>query len=200
MATLARCGREYGRAVNALLRQTPNMLSALRLVAAPVAAVLILGQVNVAAVCVFVFAGLSDALDGYLAKRFALTSRFGAWLDPAADKLLMLASFVTLTMVGAVPLWLTALVIGRDVAIVLGVGLARLLEAPLRIAPLTIGKASTVAQGVYVALILLGLASGRSLPRLEFAGSVAVAILTLSSFFAYAYVWLQAVAAGRRAA
>ena len=186
--------------MNALLRQTPNMLSALRLVAAPVAAVLILGQVNVAAVCVFVFAGLSDALDGYLAKRFALTSRFGAWLDPAADKLLMLASFVTLTMVGAVPLWLTVLVIGRDVAIVLGVGLARLLEAPLRIVPLTIGKASTVAQAVYIALVLLGLASDQSLPRLEFAGSVAVAILTLSSFFAYAYVWLQAVAAGRRAA
>ena len=75
----------------------------------------------VAALCVFVFAGLSDALDGFLAKRFALTSRFGAWLDPAADKLLMLASYVALTMVGAVPLWLTALVIGRDVAIVAGV-------------------------------------------------------------------------------
>ena len=119
--------------MNVLLRQAPNILSALRVVAAPIAAVLILDGIDVAALCVFVFAGLSDAADGYLAKRFALTSRFGAWLDPAADKLLMLASFVTLTMVGAVPLWLTVLVIGRDLAIVLGVGLARLLEAPLRI-------------------------------------------------------------------
>jgi cardiolipin synthase len=186
--------------VNALLRQAPNILSALRLVAAPIAAFLILYGVDVAALCVFVFAGLSDALDGFLAKRFALTSRFGAWLDPAADKLLMLASFVTLSMVGEVPLWLTALVIGRDVAIVVGVGLARLLEAPLRIAPLTIGKASTVVQVVYVALVLLQLAANLSLPRLVFAGTLVVAVFTLLSFFAYAYVWLQAVAAGRRAA
>ena len=186
--------------MNRLLRQTPNILSALRLVAAPIAAVLILHGVDFVAVCVFVAAGLSDALDGYLARRFALTSRFGAWLDPAADKLLMLASFVTLTMVGAVPLWLTVLVIGRDVAIVLGVGLARLLDAPLRIEPLMIGKASTVVQVVYVALVLLGLSVDLSAPRLEFAGSAVVAILTLSSFLAYAYVWLQAVAAGRRAA
>ena len=186
--------------MNALLRQAPNILSALRLVAAPIAAFLILYGVDVAALCVFVFAGLSDALDGFLAKRFALTSRFGAWLDPAADKLLMLASFVTLSMVGEVPLWLTALVIGRDVAIVVGVGLARLLEAPLRIAPLTIGKASTVVQVVYVALVLLQLAANLSLPRLVFAGTLAVAVFTLLSFFAYAYVWLQAVAAGRRAA
>ena len=182
--------------MNVLLRQAPNILSALRVVAAPIAAVLILDGIDVAAVCVFVFAGLSDAADGYLAKRFALTSRFGAWLDPAADKLLMLASFVTLTMVGAVPLWL---IIGRDLAIVLGVGLARLLEAPLRIEPLTIGKASTVVQVVYVALVLLLLATGVSLPRLAFAGTVVVAIFALLSFFAYATVWLQAVAAGRRA-
>ena len=185
--------------MNALLRQTPNILSALRVVAAPIAAVLILDGIDVAAVCVFVFAGLSDAADGYLAKRFALTSRFGAWLDPAADKLLMLASFVSLTIVGAVPLWLTVLVIGRDLAIVLGVGLARLLEAPLQVAPLTIGKASTVVQVVYVALILVLLAADLSLPRLAFAGAVIVAIFTLLSFFTYAAVWLQAVAAGRRA-
>ncbi|MGC9952664.1 MAG: CDP-alcohol phosphatidyltransferase family protein [Rhizomicrobium sp.] len=186
--------------MNALLRQAPNILSALRLVAAPIAAFLILHGIAVAALCVFVFAGLSDALDGFLAKRFALTSRFGAWLDPAADKLLMLASFVTLTMVGAVPLWLTVLVIGRDAAIVVGVGLARLLEAPLQITPLTIGKASTVVQVVYVALVLLQLAADLSLPRLVFAGTVMVAIFALLSFFAYTYVWLQAVAAGRRAA
>ena len=186
--------------MNALLRQAPNILSALRLVAAPIAAVLVLDGIDVAALCVFVFAGLSDALDGYLAKRFALTSRFGAWLDPAADKLLMLASFVTLTMVGAVPLWLTVLVIGRDVAIVLGVGLARLLAAPLQIEPLTIGKASTVVQVAYVALVLLRLAADLSVPRLILAGSVAVAVFTLLSFFAYAKVWLQAVGASRRAA
>lgn len=186
--------------MNGLLRQFPNILSALRLVAAPCTAWLILDHADGAAVCVFGFAGLSDALDGFLAKRFALTSRFGAWLDPAADKLLMLASFVTLTMIGAVPFWLTALVIGRDAAIVLGVLLARALDAPLQIAPLLVGKASTVVQVVYIALVLLLLALDVSLPRVIFAGVIAVAALTLASFFAYAYVWLQAVAAGRHAA
>ena len=185
--------------MNALLRQTPNILSALRLVAAPFAAFLILHDIAVAALCVFVFAGLSDALDGYLAKRFALASRFGAWLDPAADKLLMLASYVSLTVVGAVPLWLTALVIGRDVAIVLGVGIARLMEAPLRIEPLMVGKLSTVVQVLYVAMMLLLLSLNMVQPVLELAGRAAVATLALASFFAYAYVWLQAVAARSRA-
>ena len=64
---------------------------------------------------------------------------------------------------------------------------------------MTIGKASTVAQVVYVALVLVLLAADQSLPRLVFAGAVMVAVFTLLSFFAYATVWLQAVAAGRRA-
>ncbi|MDE2110325.1 MAG: CDP-alcohol phosphatidyltransferase family protein [Alphaproteobacteria bacterium] len=186
--------------MNRLLRQVPNMLSTLRLVAAPCTAALILDHADGAAVCVFGLAGLSDALDGFLAKRFALTSRFGAWLDPAADKLLMLASFVTLTMIGAVPFWLTALVIGRDAAIVTGVLLARLMDAPLQIAPLLVGKASTVVQVAYIALVLILLALNMNLPRIVFTGVVMVAALTLLSFFAYAHVWLQAVAAGRRAA
>ena len=186
--------------MNALLRQVPNILSALRLFAAPVAAYLILHNIAVAALCVFVFAGLTDALDGFLAKSFGLTSRFGAWLDPAADKLLMLASYVALTVVGAVPLWLTALVIGRDIAIVAGVGLARLMDAPLRITPLTIGKVSTVVQILFVTLVLLALAAHPGLGQPIFVGILAVAAVTVLSFFSYAYVWLQAVAAGRRAA
>ena len=181
-----------------LLRQVPNTLTGLRLVAAPIAAHLILERMDLAALCVFGFAGLSDALDGFLAKRFGLTSRFGAWLDPAADKLLMLASFVTLTVIGAVPLWLTGLVVGRDAAIVLGVGLARLLDAPLRVAPLMVGKASTAMQVLYVATVLLLLALDMRRPQLELTGAIAVAVLTVWSFFAYGRVGLQALAARRR--
>ena len=187
------------RAVNALLRQVPNILSALRLFAAPVAAYLILHKIAVAALCVFVFAGLTDALDGFLAKQFALTSRFGAWLDPAADKLLMLASYVALTVVGAVPPWLTALVIGRDIAIVAGVGLARLLEAPLRITPLTIGKVSTVVQVLFVALVLRR--SGRDLAwRDLFRNAGGSGFHGSLVFFLRTMCGLQAVAARRRAA
>jgi len=185
--------------MNALLRQVPNILSALRLVAAPFTAVLVAQRSDVAALCVFGVAGLSDALDGFLAKRYSLTSRFGAWLDPAADKLLMLLSFIALTAIGAVPLWVAALVIGRDAAIVIGIAAAWLMEAPLRIAPLIVGKASTVAQVAYIVLVLLLLALGVSFPLLVSAGNIVVGFFTLWSFFAYGLVWLQAVAAGRRA-
>lgn len=186
--------------MKALLRQAPNILSGIRLALAPVAGWLILHGVDLAALCVFGFAGLSDAADGYFAKRFGLTSRFGAWLDPAADKLLMLISFVTLTIVGAVPPWLTVVVIGRDAAIVAGVLLAKALGLPLEVKPLIVGKASTVVQVLYVAMVLLLLTLQIDRPQLELMGKGAVAALALASFFAYAYVWLMAVAARSRAA
>ena len=186
--------------MKAVLRQAPNILSALRMMAAPVAAWLIYHGEDFAALCVFGFAGLTDAADGFLAKRFGLASRFGAWLDPAADKLLMLACFVTLTVVGAVPLWLTILVIGRDLAIVLGVLLARALDAPLHVAPLLVGKISTVVQVFYIAMVLFLITMNWDRPIVELAGEISVAALTLLSFVAYAQVWLQAVAARSRAA
>ncbi|GAA0542726.1 CDP-alcohol phosphatidyltransferase family protein [Rhizomicrobium palustre] len=181
--------------MSAVLRQAPNILSGLRLVAAPVAAWLILNAYDMAALMVFVFAGLSDAADGYLAKRFGLASRFGAILDPAADKLLMLASFLSLAAVGAVPVWLTALVIGRDLAIVAGVALARLLSIPLEVRPLYVGKASTVIQVVYIALVLLLLTLHEPPPMAEKIGEVSVTVLAVWSFLAYALVWLKAALA-----
>lgn len=175
-----------------LLRQAPNTLSALRLVLAPVAAWLILSGRDVDALCVFGLAGLSDAADGYLAKTFGLASRFGAWLDPIADKLLMLASYLSLTYIGAVPLWLTAVVIGRDILIVLGVAVARLASLPLVVQPLLVGKVSTVLQVLYIALVLLLLTLHEPPAGLERIGEAAVLVLTLWSFLAYAQVWFRA--------
>lgn len=183
--------------MNAVLRQTPNILSAIRLFLAPVAAWLILAHEDFAALCVFGFAGLSDAADGFLAKTFGLSSRFGAWLDPAADKLLMLASFCALTYTGAVPLWLTVLVIGRDIAIVVGVLAARALRLALVVAPLTVGKVSTVVQVLYIAMVLLLLVlpnpASAGLPAIiRRAGEAAVTVLALWSAAAYAQVWFKA--------
>ena len=183
-----------------MLRHLPNLLTALRLCAAPLTALLILNGSDSEALGIFAFAGLSDALDGYLARRFSLTSRFGAYLDPAADKLLMLASFVTLTYIGAVPLWLTVLIIARDLAIVAGVGVAWLFALPLAIEPLLIGKASTVVQVAYVGLVLLLLAFGVDQPGLLMAGTVVTAAVTVASWLGYAQLWLRALALGRRTA
>src|SRR5580700_229026 len=102
-----------------MLRHLPNLLTTLRLAAAPATAgLLVAGHFN-AAFGIFAFAGLSDAADGYLAKRFGLTTRLGRFLDPAADKALMLALFVTLAVVGDVPGWLAIWTVARDGLIVL---------------------------------------------------------------------------------
>jgi len=186
--------------VNSLLRHLPNFLTALRLFAAPLTAYFILNDRDVAALCVFAFAGLSDALDGYLARRLSPGSRFGVYLDPAADKVLMLASFVTLTMIGAVPFWLTALVIGRDIAIVVGVAIAWLFSLPLQIAPLNIGKASTVVQVGFIGLILLLLALNIEQPNVVFGATIATAAVTIASWLAYGQLLVRALAVGRRTA
>jgi cardiolipin synthase len=183
-----------------LLYHLPNLLTALRLFAAPFTAVLILRGSYGLAVAVFAFAGISDALDGYLARRLSPGSRFGAYLDPAADKLLMLASFVTLTMTSAIPFWLTVLIVGRDLAIVTGVALARLLSLPLSITPLGIGKASTVIQVAFVGLVLLLLTFSLAEPRLVLAAAITTAAVTVASWLAYAQLWLRAFALGRRTA
>jgi cardiolipin synthase (CMP-forming) len=184
--------------VMGFLRHLPNTLSALRLIAAPLTAYLILGGYDTAALVVFAAAGLSDALDGYLAKTFSLTSKFGAWLDPAADKLLMLASFLTLSAVGASPWWLAAVVIGRDVVIVAGVIAALAMRAPLEVKPLIVGKVSTVIQVIYVGLLLLLAATNLRAPGLAETGVALVAGFAVGSLLAYAHVWLKAVTAGGR--
>jgi cardiolipin synthase len=183
-----------------LVRHLPNFLTAGRLCAAPLTAYLILKGYDATALCVFAFAGLSDALDGYLARRFEYATRFGAYLDPAADKILMLASFVTLTMINAVPFWLTALVIGRDLAIVLGVGVAWLFSLPLKIEPLYIGKVSTVIQVGYIGLVLLLLALNADQPGLVMAGTIVAASVTAASWLVYGQLLVRALAVGRRPA
>lgn len=175
------------------LRHIPNTLSGLRLMAAPLIAFLVVNGNNHAALVVFALAGLSDALDGYLAKRFSFTSAFGAALDPAADKLLMLASFLSLTHVGAVPLWLTGTVIGRDVAIVVGIAVAKTLNAPLKVAPLFAGKASTAVQVSYVAFELILRSMGAVWPIASAAGDGLVVVFALWSLLAYGRVWIKSI-------
>lgn len=180
------------------LRQLPNFLTAIRILLAPLCAWLVLNGEFFQALLVFVVAGGSDALDGWLARRFGLVSRFGEYLDPVADKLLMLASFLTLTYIGIAPIWLTIIVIARDVAIVLGVGIAQLLNLPVKMEPLAVGKASTVVQVGYVALTLLMLSLHNTQPVLMTTAAVIATAFTLMSWFAYGQLLLKAFILGRR--
>jgi len=184
----------------AVLKHLPNFLSLLRLAAAPLTAWLILAGHDTAAFLLFAAAGLSDGLDGFIARHWRLTSRFGAWLDPAADKLLMLLCFLALLQVGVTPWWLVALVILRDLCIVAGAVLARYFAVPLRVEASLLGKISTAVQIVYIGGCLLLRAFELEAPRLLFAAAFTAAVFTLLSGLGYGASLIRAMTARRHPA
>jgi cardiolipin synthase (CMP-forming) len=137
----------------------PNLITVLRLALVPVMAVCVgAGAYGVAAI-VFLVAGLSDFADGYIARRFAMVSRVGAFLDPIADKLNMFVATVMLAWQGLVPLWLAAAIIGRDVVIVGGAMALRFARGELAIKPTRLSKINTVLEfGVLV--LVMAVAAG----------------------------------------
>ena len=174
-----------------MIRHLPNLLSALRLLAAPLAAWLILKGHDIAALLTFAAAGASDGLDGFIARHWGVTSAFGAWLDPIADKLLMLFCFAALYYAGATPLWLLGLVVARDLAIVLGWLIIRCLSLTMLASPLLIGKFSTLVQILYVFLMLLLLSFDVGAPRLAELAAWGCGLFTVRSGAAYAGVFLR---------
>jgi cardiolipin synthase len=175
------------------IKDVPNLLSALRLLAAPFAAYLIVAGHDTAALLTFAAAGASDGLDGFVARRWGATSRFGAWLDPAADKLLMLLCFTALFAVGAVPLWLLVLVVARDGAIAAGWLLIKLFSLPVAVSTLLVGKFSTAIQVAYIFSALLLLAFDLEAPRLMLAAAWACALFTIASAAAYGGIFLRGI-------
>jgi cardiolipin synthase len=103
---------------------------------------------------VFICAGISDAVDGYLAKRFNWQTELGAYLDPLADKLLIVSIYIALGVRNELPLWLVIAVVSRDILIVAGVLLAWLLDQPFHVKPLGVSKANTAMQIVLAATVL----------------------------------------------
>lgn len=137
-----------------MLRQLPNVITVARLLLVlPVAGAIVQDR-NGLALLLAAVAGVSDALDGWLARQFDWRTRLGAWMDPAADKLLLAAGFIGLSVVGASPWWLTALVLGRDVVIVSGALLYHALRERLVVMPSRISKINTALQIIWVLLVL----------------------------------------------
>lgn len=136
-------------------KDLPNLISILRIILVlPVVWALLSGQFTFALI-LFAVAGFSDALDGFLAKHYHWESRLGSILDPLADKLLLVASFATLTWLNLIPVWLFWLVIGRDILIVTG-GLAyHYLLGQFQLLPTWSSKINTALQIVLVLLVIL---------------------------------------------
>ena len=131
-----------------------NLITLGRLFAVPVTIWLILGDRLAIAFWVFVIAGISDALDGWVAKRYNLITDLGRTLDPLADKALMVAVYVTLGSAGHLPDWLVILVVFRDFAILRGALLAHTQHLDVQFEPVRISKINTVAQIVLAAAVL----------------------------------------------
>ncbi len=169
----------------------PNFISIIRMLLVPLAVWLMLSDAFMLAFFVFISAGISDGLDGYLARRFNWQSELGAYLDAIADKALLVSIYVVLGSLHIIPLWLVILVVTRDMLIVGGVLLSRVLDMPMRVRPLWISKLNTVVQIVFAGLLLLMLGLGTDVQTLLVPGATLVAILTLASGAFYARDWLR---------
>jgi cardiolipin synthase len=172
----------------------PNLISLTRAILVPVVFWLLLTERVQAAFFVFLLAGLSDALDGFLAKRFGWQTELGAYLDPLADKLLVTCIFVAMGVLGELPSWLVIGVVSRDILIVIGVLLSWLLGRPLTIRPLAVSKANTVAQLVLAAIVLADTGFGLGLDSITLLLIWITAALTVASLAAYIQAWLRHMA------
>ena len=139
-----------------------------------------------AAFWLFLAAAISDAVDGFIAKRFNAKTNLGSYLDPLADKVLLDGIYVALAMGGWLPAWLVVLVIGRDLLIVCGVALIRRRDAVFRPRPLLIGKINTFAQILLAACALAHLSGWIDLALAVEALVIVVALTTLLSGAGYA--------------
>jgi cardiolipin synthase (CMP-forming) len=169
----------------------PNLITLARIILVPVVVwAIATGQLRLAFL-LFLAAAISDAVDGFLAKRFGMKTELGAYLDPLADKVLIVSIYVTLGITGVIPLWIVILVVSRDIMIVAAVMLSWLMEKPVAVRPLAVSKANTAAQIVLATLVLARHGLGLELDWLIWAGIAVVAALTLISVAAYVREWVR---------
>jgi cardiolipin synthase len=172
----------------------PNIITIARLIMVPLIVVLI-GQGRWGlAFTVFVAAGISDGVDGFIARRFNMRSEFGAYLDALADKALLVSIYVTLSVTGVLPGWLAIVVVSRDLMIISAILVSWLMQRPVAIKPMFVSKLNTGAQIAFAALVLGMKAFTLDAPALNTTGMVLVAALTMVSAAAYLARWMRHMA------
>ena len=170
------------------LAALPNLISLARLLDVPLAVWLIMSDRLGVAFWLFVVAGVSDALDGFIAKHFRVQSVLGAYLDPLADKALLTSVYVTLGYQGQIVSWLVILVVFRDVLIIGGAILYQTLTQSLKMQPLFVSKINTTAQIALAAVVLAQSGLGVDYGITDVLVPV-VAATTLASGGAYLAIW-----------
>jgi cardiolipin synthase len=174
----------------------PNLITLARILSVPVVIWAIASHEMLIAFVLFLLAGVSDAVDGFLAKRFDMKTELGAYLDPLADKVLIVSIYVALGITEAVPRWIVILVVSRDLMIIGAVILSWVVNKPMTVRPLMVSKINTVAQILFAGLVLgtlgLKIEAGWLMPAMM----AIVAVLTLLSIAAYVREWIRHMSNG----
>jgi cardiolipin synthase len=169
----------------------PNLITLARILLVPVVVwAIATGQIRLAFL-LFLAAGISDGVDGFLAKRFGMKTELGAYLDPLADKVLIVSIYVTLGITNVIPLWIVILVVSRDIMIVGAIILSWLIDQPVQIKPLMVSKANTAAQIVFACLVLGSHGLGIDIEPVLTMVMMLVAVLTLVSVALYLAEWVR---------
>ena len=169
----------------------PNLISLGRILLVPVVVwAIATGHMGIAFL-LFLVAGLSDLIDGYLAKRFGMATELGAYLDPLADKAMIVSIYIALGIADAIPRWLVILVVSRDIMIVSAIMLSWLVGKPVALKPLTVSKLNTVAQILLALVVLASLGFEFEAVAAIWALTALVAVLTLASVGIYLAAWVR---------
>lgn len=180
-------------------RDIPNLISIARILLVPVVIWALLDGRHALAITLFAVAGISDAVDGYLAKRYHWQSRLGGLLDPLGDKLLLIGTFLALAWLGMIPWWLVALIAGRDLIVITGGVVYNWLIEPFHAEPSWTSKVSTTLQIVLGVAALVHLGLHELPPELFQWLEWAVALAVVVSGLGYVLEWSRrAIHHGRK--
>ena len=181
------------RYISPYLPLVPNIISGLRLVLTLFFCLCLVHNLLGKALVIFTFAAFSDFLDGYIARRLKVESALGKILDPLADKCLMITSYMVLGLMGLIPVWLSVIVIFRDVAIMLIICLCKYFGVKLKFRPLYSSKVNTTLQLIYVVLILACWYFLIDVPSFVYICALIVGASTIYSAVDYAknYYWIK---------
>ena len=169
--------------------QIPNILTVLRILLIIPFAVSVYVEQYVQSVIIFFIAGLSDGVDGFLARQFNWKSRFGAIADPLADKLLLITAYVMLAWTEQIPFWFACLILGRDLFIVSGALIYHFFISHYDVKPSLLGKACTLMQIIYVLVLIISLAELPMPSIVVDYGLWGVTFITSLSGIHYCMVW-----------
>ena len=172
-----------------MLIYIPNLLTLCRIGLVPWLLVLLHSQQFSLSLLVFLIAGVTDALDGFIAKRFNAQTYLGSLLDPLADKGLLLSTYIMLGVIGLVPFWLVVAVVFRDVVIVGGYLLMVLFFGKVKMQPLFISKINTFTQISYILVVLAALMMSYDISLIQPALDYSVLLTCVISGLAYVYIW-----------